>query len=140
MPLANSRRAGARSWRALVATVAPENAMLAATYAKRPGNWCAGSPSQLHHEAQQRHKGVGLSACEQLCGRLACPCYQSRTADRECRVSPPGEFERPKKSGQGFDALAVQARGEGLELPALGLGLGLGLGVGSGLGLGLGLG
>ena len=38
--------------------------MLAATYAKRPGHWCAGSPSQLHHEAQQRHKGVGLSACE----------------------------------------------------------------------------
>lgn len=78
--------------------------MLAATYAKRPGHWCAGSPSQLHHEAQQRHKGVGLSACEQLCSRLACPCYQYRTADRECRVSPPGEFERPKKSGQGFDA------------------------------------
>ena len=78
--------------------------MLAATYAPRPGHWCAGSPSQLHHEAQQRHKGVSLSACEQLCHRLACPCYQYRISDRECRVSPPGEFERPKKSGQGFDA------------------------------------
>lgn len=75
-----------------------------ATYTKHLGHWCAGSPSKLHHEAQQRHKGVSPSACEQLCSRVACPCYQYRTSARECRVSPPGEFERPKKSGQGFDA------------------------------------
>ena len=75
-----------------------------AAYTKHPGHWCAGSSSQLHHEAQQRHTDVSLRACEELCNRLSCPCYQHRRLANECRVSPPGEFERPKKSGQGFDA------------------------------------
>ena len=30
--------------------------------------------------------------------------FGARQRARECRVSPPGEFERPKKSSQGFDA------------------------------------
>ena len=78
--------------------------MLSATYTKHQGHWCAGSPSKLHHEAQQRHKDVSAQLCAQLCTRLSCSCYQYRASASECRLSPPGKFERPKKSGQGFDA------------------------------------
>ena len=86
----------------MAASAAPA-AHVTAAFVKHAGHWCAGSAAQLHHEKQQRHKGVSLAGCQERCLRVSCVCYQFKQ-DGECRVSPPGEFERTKRSSQGFDA------------------------------------